>query len=96
MYFLYLLECKDGTVYTGITTDVTRRFEEHKNGIGSRYTRSRKVKRLLYTEKHKDRSSASKREAEVKRMPKAKKLLLIKRKTLRFARVSQKKQFLSS
>ena len=76
MYFVYLLECKDGTLYTGITTDVKRRLKEHKEGIGSRYTRSRKVKRLLYTEKHKNRSSASKREAEVKKMPRLEKLKL--------------------
>lgn len=79
MYFVYLLECKDGTVYTGITTDIKRRLEEHKNGIGSRYTRSRKVKRILYTEKHKDRSSASKRESEIKRMPRKQKLKLIQK-----------------
>ncbi|MBX9765611.1 GIY-YIG nuclease family protein [Patescibacteria group bacterium] len=78
MYLVYLLECKDGTIYTGITTNVKRRLEEHKNGIGSRYTRSRKVKRLLYTEKHKNRSSASKREAEIKRMPRKKKLDFVK------------------
>ncbi len=78
MYFLYLLQCADGTLYTGITTDVKRRLQEHKAGIGSRYTRSRKAKRLLYTEKHKNRSAASKREAEVKRMPRKKKLLLSK------------------
>lgn len=76
MYFVYLLECADGTIYTVITTDVTRRMAEHKEGIGSRYTRSRKVKRLLYSEKHRNRSSASKREAEVKRLPRAKKLAL--------------------
>ncbi|MBY0539379.1 GIY-YIG nuclease family protein [Patescibacteria group bacterium] len=76
MYFLYLLECADGTIYTGITTDVTRRIEEHKNGIGSRYTRSRKVKRLLYTERQKNRSTASKREAEVKKMTRKAKLAL--------------------
>jgi putative endonuclease len=78
MYFLYLLECMDGTIYTGITTDVKRRFAEHKEGIGSRYTRSRKAKRLLYAEKHRDRSSASKREAEVKRMTRTKKRALVK------------------
>ena len=79
MYFLYLLECKDGTIYTGITTDVKRRFLEHKNGVGSHYTRARKAKRILYTEKHKNRSLASKREAEVKRMPRKEKLKLKKK-----------------
>jgi putative endonuclease len=79
MYFVYLLECKDGTIYAGITTDIKRRFQEHKDGIGSHYTRSRKVKRLLYTEKHKDRSAASKRELEIKGWNRKKKLLLAKR-----------------
>lgn len=78
MYFVYLLECKDGTIYTGITTDIKRRFEEHKNGIGSRYTRSRKVKRILYTEKHKNRSSATKREIEIKKMSRKMKLALVR------------------
>lgn len=78
-YTVYLLECRDGTIYTGITTDIVRRLAEHKEGIGSRYTSSRKVKRLLYTEKHKDRSSASKREAEIKRLTRKAKLALVKR-----------------
>lgn len=76
MYFVYLLECKDGTVYTGITTDIKRRLAEHKKGTGSRYTRARKVKRLLYSEGQKDRSSASKREAEIKKMSRLEKIRL--------------------
>ena len=66
MYYVYLLQCGDGTIYTGITTDVERRFQEHKNGKGGHYTSSRKAVKLLYTEKQKDRSSAQKREAEIK------------------------------
>jgi len=78
MYFLYILKCKDGSLYTGITTDVVRRFEEHKRGKGGRYTRARGVNRLVYTEKKKNRSLASKREAEIKKWPRARKLDLIK------------------
>ena len=77
MYFLYILKCKDGSLYTGITTDVKRRFEEHKNGKGGHYTRSRKVLKILYTERCKDRSSASKREAGIKKWPREKKIKLI-------------------
>ncbi len=77
-YFVYLLECKDNSIYTGITTEVKRRFEEHKNGTGGHFTRAKKAKRILYTEKQKDRSSALKREAEIKKWPREKKLALIK------------------
>ena len=77
MYFVYLLECKDGSLYTGITTDVDRRFVDHKNGVGGSYTRSKGVKNVVYTEKHPDRSSASKREAEIKSWRREKKLRLI-------------------
>lgn len=76
MYFVYLLECEDGSVYTGITTDVARRFAEHATGRGGHYTRAKTPKRIIYTESHQDRSSASKREAEIKRWPRVKKLNL--------------------
>lgn len=78
MYFLYILKCADKSFYTGITTDVARRFAEHKNKKGGHYTSSRKVVRVVYTEKHPDRSSALKRESEIKSWPRAKKLALIK------------------
>jgi len=77
MYHVYLLECEDGSLYTGITTDAVRRFEEHVRGDGGNYTRAKKAKRIVYTEKHPDRSSASKREAEIKRWSKERKLALI-------------------
>jgi putative endonuclease len=77
MYFVYILKCRDSTLYTGITTDLERRFEEHKKGIGSHYTRAKKVQRIVYTEERKNRSSASKREAEIKKMSRAIKLKLI-------------------
>lgn len=78
MYLVYLIKCKDESIYTGITTDVQRRFKEHQAGKGGAYTRSRKVVKVLYIEKFKDRSGASKREAEVKSWPRDKKLALIK------------------
>jgi putative endonuclease len=78
MYYVYLLGLSDNTIYTGITTDVSRRLEEHRLGKGGHYTKARRVTRILYTEEHPDRSRASKREAEIKSWPRAKKLLLIK------------------
>ncbi len=78
MYFVYLLECLDGSLYTGITTDITRRFNEHAQGEGANYTRTRGAKEIIYTEKHKDRSSAQKREAEIKKLTRLQKLELIK------------------
>jgi putative endonuclease len=78
MYFLYILKCKDNSFYTGITTNVERRFKEHKNGVGGHYTSSKKAVKIVYTERHPDRSSASKREAEIKSWRREKKLELLK------------------
>ena len=78
MYYVYLLQCGDGTIYTGITTDVLRRFKEHKNGKGGHYTSSKKAVKILYTEKQKDRSSAQRREAEIKRWRREEKLRLVR------------------
>ncbi len=77
MYFVYLIECGDKSIYTGITTDVVRRFNEHKNGKGGHYTSSRQVVRVLYTEQFKTRSEAQKREAEIKSWEREKKLALV-------------------
>ena len=76
-YFVYLILCKDDSIYTGITTDVRRRLDEHKNAKGGHYTGAKGVKKLLYTEKKRNRSSALKREAEIKSWPREKKLNLI-------------------
>lgn len=81
MYCVYILECADKSLYTGITTDVARRFKEHKEKIGSHYTNAKKAVRIAYTEEHPDRSSASKREAEIKSWSRKKKLQLLMKKT---------------
>ncbi len=78
MYFVYLLECKDGSLYTGITTDVARRLAEHKKGVGGHYTRAKGARRILYSEQAKSRSIALKREAEIKKWPRKKKLELLR------------------
>ncbi|WP_345813273.1 GIY-YIG nuclease family protein [Paraburkholderia sp. PREW-6R] len=67
-WFLYLLECSDGSVYTGIATDVQARFEKHASGVGARYTRSRKPVRVLVSFELPDRASASRAEYWVKRL----------------------------
>ncbi|MDP1690276.1 MAG: GIY-YIG nuclease family protein [bacterium] len=77
MYFVYILKCKDGSLYTGITTDVERRFAEHKNGVGGHYTSAKGIVKVIYAEAHPDRSSASKREAEIKSWRRDEKLNLI-------------------
>jgi len=73
----YLLECADGTLYTGITNDLDRRLAAHNAGKASKYTRGRLPVALLYTEPHPDRAAASRREIEIKRLPRAGKLALI-------------------
>ncbi|WP_027799772.1 GIY-YIG nuclease family protein [Paraburkholderia dilworthii] len=67
-WFLYLLECSDGSIYTGIATDVQARFDKHLSGAGARYTRSRKPVRVLASFELADRSSASRAEYWVKRL----------------------------
>ena len=79
MYFVYIIECGDTSLYTGITNDLRRRFEQHKKGKGGHYTRAKGVARLAYTEEHPDRSSALKREAEIKKWTRVAKLALIRR-----------------
>ncbi|PCI30673.1 endonuclease [Candidatus Kaiserbacteria bacterium] len=79
MYFLYIMRCEDDSLYTGITTDVERRFNEHSSGKGGHYTRAHKVEEVVYTEECENRSEAQKREAEVKKLSKVEKLSLIAR-----------------
>ncbi len=77
MWFVYLLECSDGTLYCGITNDVNRRIDKHNTGKGAKYTSKRTPVRLVYKEKADDRSSASKREYMIKKLSRSQKLLLI-------------------
>lgn len=78
MYYVYIVECADGTFYTGITTDIDRRLLEHNYSFKSaKYTRSRRPVRLVYSVKAGDRSSASKEEYRIKRMSRSQKQVLI-------------------
>ena len=73
---VYILECADGSLYTGITTDLQRRITEHETGKGARYTAGRGPFRLVYLELHTNRSDATKREAAIKAMTRTGKLAL--------------------
>ncbi|MBI2411179.1 MAG: GIY-YIG nuclease family protein [Candidatus Kerfeldbacteria bacterium] len=76
MYSVYILECTDGTLYTGISTNVAERFAKHQAGKASRYTRSHQPVKIIYTEKAGTKSKALKREAQIKRMTRAEKIAL--------------------
>ena len=76
-YFVYILRCRDGSLYTGITTDVVRRFLEHKNKKGGGYTKGHEAEKIVFKEEWKTRSEALKREAEIKRWKREKKLNFI-------------------
>lgn len=79
MWFLYLLRLNDGSLYTGITKDIDRRLKQHREGKGSKYVRTRLPLELVHTEEHPDRSSASKREYEVKNWEKWEKERLVRK-----------------
>ena len=66
MWFVYIIECDDCTLYTGFTNDLESRFEKHKNGKGAKYTRSHKPKRIVFFEKYDNKIEAQKREREIK------------------------------
>jgi putative endonuclease len=78
-WHVYMLKCSDDTIYTGITTDLNRRVEEHNNSLkGAKYTRIRRPTELIYSEQHEDKSFASKREYEIKQFSRVQKLGLLK------------------
>ncbi len=79
MWYVYLVLCKDQSIYTGITNNLKQRFKQHQDGKGGKYTRSHKVAKILHSEKKHTRSTALKREAQIKSWPREKKLQLIKR-----------------
>lgn len=79
-WFVYILRCADTSLYTGITTSLERRTREHNEGrAGAKYTKVRRPVELVYSEVAANRSEASRREAEIKRMSRADKLLLVQR-----------------
>lgn len=79
-WFVYVIRCADGSLYTGITKDVKRRCQQHNNGTASRYTRSRLPTKLVWQEAHPSQNSALKREAAIKAMTRRQKIALIRLK----------------
>lgn len=78
MYYVYILLCQDQSLYTGIARDPKKRLEEHRAGKGAKYTRARHPVKIVYSERKRNRSFALKREAAIKRLSRAEKLLLIR------------------
>jgi putative endonuclease len=77
-YFVYIVRCSDGTLYTGITTDLERRIDEHNHSPkGAKYTRARRPVELVYSEACEDKSGAAQREYAIKRMTRAQKMELL-------------------
>ncbi|MCB9111144.1 MAG: GIY-YIG nuclease family protein [Anaerolineales bacterium] len=74
--FCYILECSDGTFYTGWTTDPERRVKQHNKGVGARYTKTRRPVKLVYLEEQPDKITALKRERAIKALPRKKKMEL--------------------
>ena len=79
-WYVYMLRCRDGSLYTGYTDDVSRRLSVHNSGNGAKYTRSRLPVTLVYQEELPDKSAALKREAAIKRLHKPEKEALITQK----------------
>ncbi|MFA5840826.1 MAG: GIY-YIG nuclease family protein [Candidatus Paceibacterota bacterium] len=81
MYYIYILLCADGTLYTGITTDLKRRVVEHNSTkLGAKYTSSRRPVKIIYSKKFKNRSLASKDEVRIKKLSREDKLKLVSAK----------------
>jgi predicted GIY-YIG superfamily endonuclease len=76
-WFVYILQCGDGTLYTGIAADVQARLAQHRAGKGAKYTRGRGPLELVYTEECADKSTALKREAQIKKLSRPEKMQMI-------------------
>ena len=74
--YCYIIECSDGTYYTGWTTDPERRLAQHNKGTGARYTKTRRPVKLVYLEEQTDKRTALKRERAIKALPRKKKMEL--------------------
>jgi len=74
---VYIIYCSDGSLYTGITNDINKRFEQHSRQRGAKYFRGRQPRQLVYLESGHTRSTASKREAVIKKLSRRDKLLLL-------------------
>jgi len=88
MWYVYMLKCQGGAIYTGVTDNIERRFKEHTSGKGGHYTNYNRPKEILHKEPFEDRLSAERREQQIKRWSRAKKLALIKGDKARLRKLS--------
>jgi len=89
-WFVYVIKCKDGSLYTGYTDNLEKRFEKHKQGIGAKYTRSHKPQKIVFSEKYDNKIIAQKKEREIKNLSREEKIKFIKDSA--FAKASADKQ----
>jgi putative endonuclease len=80
VWFVYIIKCVDGSLYTGYTDDLQKRFEKHKIGKGSKYTRSHHPEKIVFFERHYKKIIALRREREIKSWPRKEKIEFIKNK----------------
>jgi len=78
---VYIIRCSDNSLYTGITTDIERRFRQHKEGGGAKFFRGRQPLQVVYLEKGHSRASATRRESQIKAMNRLDKALLVSRQS---------------
>lgn len=78
MFYIYILECSDNTLYTGYTNDINKRLEVHNNKLGAKYTRGRTPVKLVYSEEFESKSEALKREYQIKQLSREEKFKLFK------------------
>jgi len=89
MWYVYILECRNKALYTGVTNNIERRLKDHQEGNGGHYTSYNRPGRILYTEEFKSLSEAKIREQQIKRWSRAKKLALIKGDLVELANLSR-------
>ena len=82
MYYTYILRCKDGSLYTGMTNNIDERFNKHINGTGAKYTKTHQVEKIEAVWRCKDKSLACKLEYQIKQLPKQQKELIIQGKKI--------------
>jgi len=78
MWFVYIIKCVDGSLYTGSTNNLEKRFEKHKSGKGAKYTRSHKPKRIVFFKKYAKKIVALRKEREIKKLTRKQKIEFIK------------------
>ena len=93
MWHLYILECQNSSLYTGVTDNIELRFKRHRSGDGGHYTSDNRPERILYREEFKTLSEAKIREQQIKRWSRAKKLALIKGNKAELIKLSKSREF---